>query len=229
MTVLHPRPERCYNASVFAFTLPIMAQRIGLLGGSFNPIHHGHLIVARAVAERVGLDRVLVLPSSCPPHKARSTLVDSQHRGEMVRLAIEPEPLFTLSDFDLLREGPSYTIETITYFQEQFGPQAVLHWLIGGDWLENLPTWRQSGELIDACEIITAVRPGWTGFDWDAMAREVGAARADKLRRSVVETPLVAISSTDIRERVRQGRSIRYLVPEAVAAYIERHGLYAQG
>ncbi len=206
-----------------------MAQRIGLLGGSFNPIHHGHLIVARAVAERVDLDRVLVLPSAFPPHKASSTLIDAQQRAEMVRLAIEPDPLFEFSDFDLVREGPSYTIETITHFQKQLGKEAVLHWLIGGDWLEELPTWRQSGALIDACAIITAVRPGWTGFDWDAMAREVGAARADKLRRGVVETPLVDISSTDVRERVREGRSIRYLVPDAVAAYIERHGLYALG
>jgi len=206
-----------------------MVQRIGLLGGSFNPIHHGHLIVARAIAEHVGLNRVVVLPSSFPPHKSPRTLIDSRHRAEMVRLAIEPEPLFAFSDFDLLREGPSYTIETITHFQKQLGPEAVLYWLIGGDWLQDLPNWRRGGELIDACEIITAVRPGWMRFDWDGVAREVGAARAEKLRRGVLETPLVDISSTDIRARVRQGRSIRYLVTDPVVAYIERHGLYAPG
>ncbi len=147
----------------------------------------------------------------------------------MVRLAIEPDPLLVFSEFDMLREGRSYTIDTIAHFQAHFGPEAGLYWLIGGDWLADLPNWRRGEALIDACTIITAVRPGWTGFDWAAVAKAVGAARADKLRRGVVETPLVDISSTDIRERVERGRSIRYLRPDAVATYIERHGLYASG
>jgi len=203
-----------------------MAQRIGLFGGSFNPVHNGHLIVARAVAERTGLDCVYLLPSSFPPHKDPSTMIEPHHRAEMVRLAIDGEPSFRFSDFDLQRDGPSYTVETVAHFREQLGPGVTLCWLIGGDWLEDLPDWRCSDTLIDTCEIITAVRPGWTGCDWEAMTRRIGDARARKLRDGVVETPLVQVSSTDIRERVRAGRSIRFLVPDAVAVYIRQHGLY---
>lgn len=203
-----------------------MGTRIGLFGGSFDPIHHAHLIVARAVGERCRLDRVLFLPSGTPPHKHAHGLTASEHRAEMVKLAIEGESLFEFSDADLSDSGPSYTIDTVTRFQEQLGCETALCWLIGGDWLGELPTWRSAATLIDACEIITAVRPGSDGIDWDRLRASVGDDRAEKLRRGVVETPRIEISSTDIRRRVREGRSIRFLTPEPVADYIEANGLY---
>ena len=206
-----------------------MVKRIGLFGGSFDPIHHGHLIVARAVAERHRLDRVLFLPSASPPHKASAGLTSADHRAEMVRIAIAGEPLFEFSDADLQGAAPSYTIDTVTRFRECFGSGTTLCWLIGGDWLGQLPTWRRATELIDACEIITAVRPGWDGADWNALAEIVGAVRAEKLRSGITETPRIEVSSTDIRERVRQGRSIRFLTPERVCGYIAANGLYRTG
>lgn len=204
-----------------------MDQRVGLYGGSFDPIHHGHLIVARSVAEQLRLDRIYLLPSSRPPHKKSTALAGAAHRAAMVELAVGGEPLFALSDFDLTRDGPSYTIDTIGHFREQLGSKAELFWLIGGDWLGDLPTWHRAKELVDACTIVTAVRPGWSGFGRVTLVEKWGEARAAKLEAGILETPLIDISSTDIRRRVQVGLSIRYFVPEPVAQYIEAQGLYA--
>lgn len=218
-----------YYSRTFAATLPVMAGRIGLFGGSFDPIHHGHLIVARAVAERHRLDRMLFLPSATPPHKATEGLTSARHRAEMVKLGIAGEPLFEFSDVDLSCDGPSYTIDTIRRFRDRFDTETVLCWLIGGDWLGELPTWRSANELIDSCEIITAVRPGWDGVDWSRMEEAVGSDRLEKLRSGLTETPRIEISSTDIRRRVSEGRSICFLTPACVVAYIETHALYRVG
>ncbi len=218
-----------YYSDALGATLRAMAERIGLFGGSFDPIHHGHLIVARAVAERHCLERVLFLPSASPPHKAVEGLTEASHRSEMVKLGIAGEPLFEFSDADLSCDGPSYTIDTIRRFRDRFDTETVLCWLIGGDWLTELPTWRSANELIDSCEIVTAVRPGWDGVDWDRMGLAVGADRVEKLRRGLTETPRIEISSTDIRRRVGEKRSIRFLTPARVVDYIETHGLYRTG
>jgi len=205
-----------------------MAQRVGLFGGSFNPIHNGHLIVARAVAERLKLDRVILLPSARPPHKGDRKLLDATYRAEMVRLAIEGEPLFECSDFDLTRNGPSYTIDTVMHFRESLGPQAELHWIIGADSLSELTTWHRVRDLVDACRILTAARPGWDAIDWTPLRAILSDAQVAALQAGVLPTPRIDISSTDIRRRVREGRSIRYLVPEPVWSYIDRYALYRE-
>ena len=203
-----------------------MAQRIALFGGSFDPIHLGHLISARAVAERLELSRVIFLPSAAPPHKNASDLLAPEHRAEMVRLAIAEEADFEFSDFDLTRSGPSYTVETIAHFGQQLGPEAVLYWIIGADSLPELPTWCRARELVASCRIVTAARPGWERIDFDALRPHFSAEQIDGLRANMVETPRIDISATDIRRRVREGRSIRYLVPETVCEYILEHRLY---
>lgn len=203
-----------------------MVRRVGLYGGSFNPIHHGHLIVARAVAERLRLDRVILLPSARPPHKGDRKLLDAPHRAAMVKLAIEGEPLFEFSDFDLTREGPSYTIDTVTHFGELLGPQVELHWIIGADSLADLTAWHRVSDLVDACRIVTAARPGWDAIDWTPLRTVLSDAQVAALQAGVLLTPQIDISSTDIRRRVREGRSIRYLAPEPVRSYIETHALY---
>ena len=202
--------------------------QVGLFGGSFDPIHHGHLIVARAVAEQLGLDAVLFLPSARPPHKDASSLQDARHRGRMVELAIAGEPGFRFSDIDLTRQGPSYTIETVDYFQRTLPQAQRLVWIVGADSLPELPLWHRSGELLDRCTIATAVRPGWEDVDWADLGRAFTAAQIARLRENVCPTPRIDISSTDIRLRVCGGKSIRYLVPEAVRSYIEEHGLYRE-
>lgn len=203
-----------------------MAQRIGLYGGSFNPIHNGHLIVARAVAEHLQLDRVFLLPSARPPHKGDRKLLDAPHRAAMVKLAIEDESLFEFSDFDLTRDGPSYTIDTVTHFGKLLGPHMELHWLIGADSLAELTTWHRISDLVDACRIVTAARSGWDTIDWAPLRTVLSDAQIAALQTGVLQTPRIDISSTDIRRRVREGRSIRYLVPGAVQEYIETRALY---
>jgi len=204
----------------------VMAQRVGLYGGSFNPIHNGHLIVARAVAERLELDRVILLPSARPPHKGDRKLLDAGHRAAMVEMAIEDETLFEFSDFDLTRAGPSYTIDTVAHFGKLLGPQVELHWIIGADSLAELTTWYRVSDLVDACRIVTAARPGWDAIDWTSLRAVLSDTQVAALQSGVLQTPRIDISSTDIRRRVREGRSIRYLVPDAVLLYIERNVPY---
>ena len=203
-----------------------MSQRIALFGGSFNPIHVGHLIVARSVAEQLRLDRVIVLPSAVPPHKTAAALVEAEHRAAMVKLAIAEEPAFEFSDFDLTRQGPSYTVDTVAHFREELGLDVLLHWIIGADSLTELATWYRVRALVDSCRIVTAARPGWERIDFDVVRTRLSDEHIASLRAGLVETPRIDVSATDIRRRVRAGRSIRFLVPEPVGRYIEEHGLY---
>lgn len=203
-----------------------MAERVGLYGGSFNPIHCGHLIIARGVAEQLELDRVIFLPSATPPHKNGECLIDARHRAEMVRLAIVGEPIFDFSDYDLARQGPSYTIETIAHFKRELADETELFWIIGADWLAELGTWRKAAELVDACTIVTAARPGWERPDLCSLSAKLSDSQITKLRKNILDTPRIDISATDIRARAAAGKSIRYLVPESVQTYIEMFKLY---
>ncbi len=206
-----------------------MGAKIGLYGGSFDPIHFGHLISARSIAEHLHLDRMILLISPRPPHKTGIRQTDAQHRLEMARLAVENEPLLEVSDAELKRDGPSYSIDTIEAFQRDLGPDATLYWVIGADSLPELPTWRRVYDLVRAARIVTATRPGFVPPSVDFLAEAVGADAAQALLDQCCPTPAIDISSTDIRNRVAQGLSIRFLVPEKVSSYIQRHGLYARG
>ncbi len=203
-----------------------MSQRIALFGGSFNPIHSGHLIVARSVAEQLHLDRMILLPSASPPHKTAQTLLDPRHRAEMVKLAIADEPIFEFSDYDLTREGPCYTVDTVAHFREELGLDVILHWLIGADSLAELTSWYRVRALVDSCRIITAARPGWDKIDFEVLRTRLSEDHIASLRAGLIDTPRIDISATDIRRRNRAGRSIRYLMPEAVRDYICKHALY---
>lgn len=203
-----------------------MAQRIGLYGGSFDPIHFGHLISARSLAEQLSLNRVVLIPAMLPPHKQTSELTDARHRLEMARLAVQGDPLFEVSDAELHRAGPSYTFDTVTQFRQQLGPQVELFWFIGADSLPELPSWYRVAELVKVVRIVTAARPGWTRPDPAQLNVAIGSASARQLLEDCLETPRIDISATEIRARVRSGLSIRYLVPERVASYIASQRLY---
>lgn len=200
--------------------------RIALYGGSFDPIHHGHLIAARGAVESLSLDRLIFLPTAHPPHKGVDVGLDPAHRGEMVRLAIEGESAFSLDDHDLKRPGPTYTIDTVEHFKRALGEGVVLHWLIGADSLLDLTTWRRAGDLVDGCELVTLARPGWDTSQIDRLAEVLNERQIERLRRNILETALIEISATDVRARIRAGRSVRYLLPDVVRCYIEEHGLY---
>lgn len=188
-------------------------------GGSFNPVHHGHLICARAAAEAIGLNRVLLIPSRQPPHKIVGTdLAAAEDRLAMCRLAVAGDPFFEVSDVELKRDGPSYTIDTVRQLKA-VGWQEV-HWLIGADMARILPQWHEPLPLLREAKLVLMARPGWS-FDWDTLPTEYRSLRAN-----VVTTPMLEISATAIRQRVRAGLPITYLSPEPVVRYIGDRGLY---
>jgi nicotinate-nucleotide adenylyltransferase len=200
-----------------------------LFGGSFNPIHHGHLIVSRFAAEHLGCTRVILVPSAAPPHKQDQPLAPAADRVAMCHLAVADDPQFDLSDWETQQPGPNYTLHTIRHFQAVLGPAAELHWLIGMDSLHELGAWHRANELVEACTIVTAARPGFAPPERSVLAERFSPPQIDRLLVHVVEGPRIDIAGTDIRARVRAGRSIRYLVAEAVRDYIQQHGLYRVG
>ncbi len=199
---------------------------IALFGGSFNPVHHGHLIVARAVIEMLDLEKVVFIPSANPPHKQEAGLADARDRLEMVRQAIRDEPGLDVDDIEIRRTGPSFTILTVQEYRRQLPPDAPLYWIIGGDTLPELPTWYRAGELVDLCRIVTAVRPGFETPNLTELERLLTGPQMTALKEGILTTPRIDISATDIRTRIAEGRSIRYLVPEVVREYIHEHDLY---
>ncbi len=198
-----------------------------LYGGSFDPIHHGHLIVARHAAEALGAARVVLIPSRTPPHKRGRTLAPPEARLALCAAAVSDDPLFTVSDWELRQSGPNYTILTVTHFRAAW-PETALSWLIGLDSLHELPTWHRVGELVDLCRMVTVSRPGQPAPVAARLVPPLSQEQAAVLLQQVIEGPRIDISATAIRARVRQGHSIRYLVPAGVEALIHAHGLYQQ-
>ncbi len=211
-----------------------MAEQIVIFGGTFDPIHHGHLITARAVAEHFGFEKVTFMPAKVPPHKdgAPHKSAPASDRLEMVRLAVADSKMFDVSDIELQRDGPSYTFDTLMSLCRQYGQEANLHWIIGADMLEDLPMWHNAGEVIEMARIITAARPPYSERVpevLEALRDHFTAEQVVRLGEGVALTPLIDISSTDIRRRFAEARSVRYLTPAAVIDYIHKRGLYEAG
>ena len=196
--------------------------RIGVIGGTFDPIHFGHLIVAQEACSRLDLAQVVFVPAGQPPHKLARAITPAWHRIAMVGRAIAGNDCFALSRVDADRAGPCYTVDTIGLLQEAWGREAEIHFLIGSDSLADLPTWYQPQRLLELCTIVAVARPGYPP-DLDRLERHLPGAAS---RVALLDAPTLDISATEIRERVRQGRSIRYLVPDSVAQYIETQQLY---
>lgn len=189
---------------------------VGLFGGSFNPPHLGHLVVAETMREQFGLDVVWWIPAPHPPHKPDAGLAAPRHRLEMTRRAVAGNPGFAVSEIEIERAGPSYTIDTIRALQaDHLDHQFSL--MLGGDTLNDFPTWRAPEEIAARVPLLVYHRPG-------AVMAAPAAGLETEVRFAVA--PLIDISGTDIRARVHAGHSIRYLVPDAVRAYIAEHGLY---
>lgn len=206
-----------------------MACTVGLLGGSFDPIHIGHLLIARFVAEALSMQEVVFLPSAHPPHKSPADLVGIDDRLAMVRAAIKGEPLFSVDDWDARQRGPTFTIHTVEHFKSVRPADTALCWIVGSDSLAELHTWKDVARLIESCRIVTVRRPGADSPDLASLRALAPPVAVDRLTRDIVETPRIDISSTDIRQRVQAGRSIRYLVPDCVREHILSRGLYRAG
>lgn len=200
-----------------------------LFGGTFDPIHHGHLIVARFAAERLGISRVTLIPAAEPPHKRAAAITPVEDRLAMCRLAVAGDSLFEVSDCEAARGGRSYTIQTIEQLRSQAGSEDHFFWLIGADSLHELPTWFRAQELVELCTMVTVARPGFELGRLETLRPAFSEAQILRLRSHVLETPEIDISATEIRARVAAGKSTRYLTPDAVERYIAEHGLYRGG
>ncbi len=200
-------------------------QRIGLLGGTFDPIHFGHLLLAVHSYEELDLDRVIFIPSRLPPHKS-GPVAEAADRLEMVRLALADDDRFLVCDCELGRAEPRYTIETVGQLQSSLGSDAHLFWLIGSDMVGDLPSWHKIGELVELIEIIVVGRAGQVEPDYPALEPTLTAEQIRRLRAQGINLPLIDISSTAIREQIGAGQSARYLLPRVVEEYITQHKLY---
>jgi nicotinate-nucleotide adenylyltransferase len=212
--------------------------RIGLFGGTFDPIHWGHLRSAEEVREAFHLDRVFFIPASIPPHKTGRTRTPARDRLAMVRLAVAKNPRFTVSTAEIARPGVSYSIDTIRHFAENQYQGASLYFIIGLDAFAEIGTWKDFEKIFPLCNFIVTSRPG-NGYASPLRGTSIAVRRLfcydfkRKIYTHRCGTSLhflkltdFAVSASDIRERVRQEKSIRYLVPSSVEAYIKKHGLY---
>ena len=201
------------------------AKRVGMIGGTFDPIHIGHLIIAEEARTRLELQQMVFVPAGRPPHKLDHEIADAESRVAMVRLAIADNPHFAASRIDVDRPGPCYSIDTVRILQSQQGSETQVFFLIGSDSLSELPTWYQPERLLRLCQVVAVRRPG----------HQVDLGKVDRLLPGagaliqVLDAPFLDVSSTEIRRRVHAGRSIRYLVPAPVEQFIREHGLYSAG
>ncbi len=196
-----------------------------LYGGSFDPIHSGHLAVAEAAARILAADRVSLIPAGDPPHKPR-TVASAEDRLEMCRLAVAGSALFDVLDVEVRRAGPSYTYDTVAELRDGPCRGDALVLLVGQDMLADLPRWHRARELAALVPIAAVPRPGAPDPPWEELDATLGTELAAQIRSRILPTPRTDISATAVRRRVAEGRSVRCWVPDAVADYIERRGLY---
>ncbi|HEY40503.1 MAG TPA: nicotinate-nucleotide adenylyltransferase [Dehalococcoidia bacterium] len=197
--------------------------KTGILGGTFDPIHKGHLAVAEEVRSRLNLDEVLFIPVGQPWRKTGASILPAEHRIEMVRLAIADRPSFSLSTIEVNREGPSYTIDTLEELRSARGVGNELFFIVGWDSLTDLPNWRAPERIIHLCQLVAVPRPGYFPPDLKSLENSVPGISE---RVILLDGPEVDVSASQIRERVTRGLSISGLVSEAVEKYIREHGLY---
>ncbi len=205
-------------------SFPLDVPRLGLLGGTFDPVHVGHLIVAEALAYRLNIDHVVFLPAANPPHKSGQALAPAEARLEMIRRSIAKESGFSVSQIDLKRPGPSYTADMLTNIHARVEPHTALYFLMGMDSFRDFPSWYQPQVIAELARLGVARRPG-VDVSMIDVERQVPETRG---KIEIINVPLIDISSSNIRDRVRTNRSYRFHVTPGVADYIEEHGLYRE-
>ncbi|MBI2854032.1 MAG: nicotinate-nucleotide adenylyltransferase [Chloroflexi bacterium] len=203
----------------------IRPRRLGVLGGTFDPIHTAHLIVAEEVRVKFGLAKVLFIPTGMPYFKSDQGLSAAQDRLGMVRAAVASNPDFEASTIEIDRPGPTYTVDTVAELREKYR-QEEIYFIVGWDALKTLPSWREPKRLLEMCRLVGVPRPDWRKPSIPELEEAIPGASQ---RIVLLDQPVIGISSTEIRSRVAAGISIRYLVPEAVERYIAERGLYCEG
>ena len=201
-------------------------KRIGILGGTFNPIHTGHLIMAEEVCKNHHLSKIIFIPTYIPPHKYVNDLVDAHHRYQMIKAAISGISKFEVSDLEIVREGKSYTIDTIQEILSHYGEDDEIFLIMGADSLNELELWKNIKKLAQLCHFVIANRPGFKTEASDRLVEIIGSDNILDIERLKVDISPVDISSTNIRKKVNDGVQIKGLVPECVEAYIKEHNLY---
>jgi nicotinate-nucleotide adenylyltransferase len=199
---------------------------VALFGGTFDPIHIGHTAVAAAAGESIGAENVVFIPAKRSPLKAFFPEASDEDRLAMILLAISGNAGFELSDYELKKTGPSYTLETVRFFQGKLDGNTVIYWLAGADSVEDLAHWYGIPELIDECNLAVMYRAGFKPPDFSKFKDVWRQQRVEKLQRNVIKTPLIDISSTEVRKRLAAGRDISGMVSPKVLQYIREHGLY---
>ena len=203
-------------------------RRVAILGGSFNPVHLGHLLMAQSVLETGHFDQIVFLPSSRTPHKDPGALAPAADRLAMLRLAIGDNPAFSISEQEIARGGVSYAVDTLCEWRQLHPAAARPGFIIGMDSLIELHTWHRVADLLPLCTFITLQRPGFDAVP-EAAALRLPAPWPERLLAGIVPGRRFDVSSSEIRQRVAENRGIRYLVPDSVARYIAKHGLYHRG
>lgn len=202
----------------------VFLPRVAIMGGTFDPIHYGHLVVAEEARHRFSLDKVVFVPAGHPPHKSGEEVSPARDRFLMAVLATVSNPWFEVSDLEVERPGPSYTVDTLREFKGLYGPGSELFFITGADAALEIGTWKDPDTILELCVFLAATRPGYRFPSPDEVSDPALRPYLSRILR--FDIPELGISSTDIRARVREGRPIRYLVPESVAAYIAKAGLY---
>lgn len=197
--------------------------RLGIFGGTFDPVHYGHLLLAETCREHLGLDEIRFVPAGSPPHKKDVSISDGQSRADMLQLAVSGYPEYTIDRRELIRDGPSFTVDTLKEFSDEL-PDAKLFFLMGADSLRDIPDWRQPEQITDLATIVAVNRPGLPAPVPGQVQEWVGEL-ADRIQ--ILRMPGTDLSATDLRNRVRSGKGLRFMTPRAVEVYIDQHGLYS--
>jgi len=201
-------------------------RRIALFGGTFDPIHLGHTTVAAVAAESIGAEKTIFIPAKRSVLKDFSPTAGDEDRLKMIALAIAGNRKFEVSDYELNKAGPSYTLETVRQFQADYGGRVLIYWLVGADNIDDLSRWHRIVELIDECNLSVMYRAGCEPPDFAKVASIWGAERVEKLQRNIIQTPLIDVSSTEIRNRLTAKQDVVNMLHPAVADYIHRYSLY---
>jgi nicotinate-nucleotide adenylyltransferase len=201
-------------------------RRIALFGGTFDPIHLGHTTVAQAAARPIDAEKIIFVPAKISPLKGFFPFARDEDRLRMIELAVAGNNLFAVSDSELKRPAPSYTLDTVRHFKDEYGPATAIHWLLGADGVGDLVHWYRIPDLIDECHLTTMRRPGYPRPDFDRFEPLWGPQRVAKLKQDVIETPLVDISSTEVRRRLAAGEDVSAMLHPDVLRYIREHSLY---
>ena len=222
--------EKIFNFFVITHNYPVkffMSRRkTALFGGTFDPIHIGHTMVAASAAEIIGAEKVIFIPAKKSPLKQASLVASDEERLQMIRLAITNKVKFEVSDYELKKASESFTIETVRFFKAALGGDAEIYWLMGADNVDELANWYKIAELIDECNPAVMCRAGFARPDFSRFTKSLGERRIAKLQKNIIATPLIDISSTEIRSLIAAGEDVSNMVSPAVAEYIKKHGLY---